>query len=88
MKDLDMIGDATRLRCEKYSRERVVVPDPQMFRHLTVLTTSNSNRPLTQCFSSALARRGMKDIHRIAIDALREDGANDKEAEKESKHRR
>lgn len=70
IKDLDMIGDATRLRCEKYSRERVVVPDPQMFRHLTVLTTSNSNRPLTQCFSSALASRGMKDIHRIAIDAL------------------
>ena len=68
--DLDMVGNATRVRCEKYSRKRVVVPDPRMFRHLIVLTTSNSNRPLTQCFSSALTKRRMKHIHRVAIDAL------------------
>jgi len=67
--DLDMVGNATRVWCEKYSRESSCTRSTEV-QALPVLTTSNSNRPLTQCFSSALTKRRMKHIHRVAIDAL------------------
>lgn len=63
MKDLDMIGDATRVRCEKYSSERVVVPDPQWFRHYQ----SVSVRRLTKVnpnVHSLSASHQQKDIWR------------------------
>lgn len=64
--DLDMVGDATRVWCEKYSREssctRTTDVQALPFSKCPEPDKVQSKRPLSQCFPSALTKRRMKDI--------------------------